>query len=142
MRIVSLLAQFKDLVELLHISDQYSPEKPNSEEIKLKRPRIERTILLHVNCEFCLDFTPDLLIRILTNGNPNDSSIVAVPGRGRISDGEMQGVTDLLKLCLYVADKISRLKLSRESKAKADKNRQKVEEVFLKYTHAQRQVEC
>ena len=51
-RIVSLLAQFKDLVELLHISDQYSPEKPNSEEVKLKRPKIERTILLHVNCEF------------------------------------------------------------------------------------------
>lgn len=52
----------------------------------------------------------------------------------------MHDVTDLLKLVLYVADKISRLKLSKESRAKADKNRQKVEEVYLKYTHAQRQV--
>ncbi|XP_003742054.1 coiled-coil domain-containing protein 47-like [Galendromus occidentalis] len=83
-RIVPPLAQFNDIVELLHILDQYSPEKPDSAEIE-------------------------------------------------------QGVTYLLEVCLYIADKVSRLELCKESKTKADKNRQEAEVIHLKYTHAQRQ---
>lgn len=45
----------------------------------------------------------------------------------------------LMQLVFYLVDKVRRLRLSRESKVKSDKNRQKVEEIFLKATHSQRQ---
>lgn len=62
-----------------------------------------------------------------------------VPGKGRTSEDQMEALEGLLGLVLIVADKASRLRLSKEGRAKADKNRQKVEETFLKNTHVQRQ---
>jgi hypothetical protein len=45
----------------------------------------------------------------------------------------------LLQLVFYSIDKVKRFRLSREGKLKAERNRQRVEEMFLKTTHAQRQ---
>ncbi|CAD5215550.1 unnamed protein product [Bursaphelenchus okinawaensis] len=45
----------------------------------------------------------------------------------------------LLQFTFVMVDKIRKLKLSREGKAKADKNRKAVEEAYLKNTHHQRQ---
>lgn len=43
-----------------------------------------------------------------------------------------------LMLVFYCMERVKRYRLSKESKAKADKNRQKVEEAFLKSTHVAR----
>uniref|UniRef100_A0A3P8YX76 PAT complex subunit CCDC47 n=1 Tax=Esox lucius TaxID=8010 RepID=A0A3P8YX76_ESOLU len=44
-----------------------------------------------------------------------------------------------LFLTYHIIDKVKKLRLNREGKLKADKNRARVEENFLKQTHAQRQ---
>lgn len=54
----------------------------------------------------------------------------------------MQEAMDQLKpvmtLVFYCIEKVKRYRLSKEGKSKADKNRTRVEEAFLKSTHAAR----
>lgn len=50
----------------------------------------------------------------------------------------MESVKPLLVLVFYIMERLKRYRLSKESKNKADKNRQRVEEQFLKSTHAAR----
>lgn len=45
----------------------------------------------------------------------------------------------LLQLVFYLIDKLKRFRLSRESKVKSDRNRQKVQKLYLASTHLQRQ---
>lgn len=51
---------------------------------------------------------------------------------------DMETAKPLLILVFYIMEKLKRFRLSKESKAKTDKNRQRVEEQFLKNTHAAR----
>lgn len=44
----------------------------------------------------------------------------------------------LMHMVFYLIDKVKRFRLGKESKQKADKNRSRVEEAFLKTTHAAR----
>ncbi len=43
-----------------------------------------------------------------------------------------------LQMVFYIMERVKRFRLSKESKTKADKNRAKVEEAFLKSTHVAR----
>jgi len=51
---------------------------------------------------------------------------------------EMEDMRPLLQLVIYLIDKMKRFKLSREARAKAEKNRLRVEEEYLKLTHTLR----
>lgn len=51
---------------------------------------------------------------------------------------DMESTKPLLVLVFYLLEKLKRYRLSKEGKNKADKNRQRVEEEFLKSTHAAR----
>lgn len=51
----------------------------------------------------------------------------------------VEATKPLMQLVFLLLDKIRKMRLSREAKTKAEKNRQKVEEIYLKATHAQRQ---
>lgn len=51
---------------------------------------------------------------------------------------DMETAKALLVLVFYLLEKIKRYRLSKEGKQKADKNRQRVEEEFLKSTHGAR----
>lgn len=51
---------------------------------------------------------------------------------------DMESAKPLLVLVFYLLEKIKRYRLSKEGKQKADKNRQRVEEEFLKSTHGAR----
>lgn len=53
-------------------------------------------------------------------------------------NNDMEAVKPLLVLVFYLLEKIKRYRLSKEGKNKADKNRQRVEEEFLKSTHSAR----
>lgn len=55
------------------------------------------------------------------------------------NDEILQSNKPLVQLVFYLIERVRRLRLNREGKNKADKNRQKVEEIFLKATHSQRQ---
>lgn len=52
---------------------------------------------------------------------------------------EFERMKPLLQMVFYLVDKLKRFRLSRESKVKSDRNRQKVEKLFLQSTHLQRQ---
>lgn len=51
---------------------------------------------------------------------------------------DMESAKPLLVLVFYLLEKIRRYRLSKEGKNKADKNRQRVEDEFLKSTHSAR----
>jgi len=51
---------------------------------------------------------------------------------------EMEAVKPLLILVFYILERLKRFRLSKEGKQKADKNRLRVEEEFLKSTHSAR----
>lgn len=51
---------------------------------------------------------------------------------------DMESAKPLLVLVFYLLEKIKRYRLSKEGKNKADKNRQRVEDEFMKSTHAAR----
>ena len=51
----------------------------------------------------------------------------------------MEEQRPLLQLALHLIDRLRKLHLTKEGRGKSDKNRQKVQESFLKATHAQRQ---
>lgn len=51
---------------------------------------------------------------------------------------EMDEMKPLLQLVIYLIEKMKKLRLSKEAKNKADKNRLRVEEEFLKNTHVAR----
>lgn len=63
-----------------------------------------------------------------------------VPENGANTLGErIESMKPLMQLVFYCIDKVKRCKLSKEGKLKADKNRQRVEEAYLKSIHSQRQ---
>ncbi|XP_001850592.2 coiled-coil domain-containing protein 47 [Culex quinquefasciatus] len=51
---------------------------------------------------------------------------------------DMEEMKPLLVLVLYLMERVRRFRLSKEGKAKSDKNRARVEEEFMKNTHAAR----
>lgn len=61
------------------------------------------------------------------------------PSKGLSALEGIEEKRPLLQLVFFLIDKLRKVRLSKEGKAKSEKNRQKVEESFLKATHAQRQ---
>lgn len=51
---------------------------------------------------------------------------------------DMESTKPLMALVFYLMEKLKRYSLSKDAKQKADKNRQRVEDEFLKSTHAAR----
>lgn len=52
---------------------------------------------------------------------------------------ELDSLKPLHQMTYYLVDRLKRFRLSREKKLKSDRNRQKVEKMFLQSTHQQRQ---
>uniref|UniRef100_A0A671YAN5 PAT complex subunit CCDC47 n=1 Tax=Sparus aurata TaxID=8175 RepID=A0A671YAN5_SPAAU len=101
-----------DKIESIHFSDQFSGPKVMQEEGQpLKLPETKKTLLFTFN----------------------------VPGMGNTSPKDMDSLLPLMNMVIYSIDKVKKLRLNREGKQKADRNRARVEENFLKQTHAQRQ---
>ncbi|KAF2364855.1 Protein of unknown function DUF1682 [Trinorchestia longiramus] len=126
-RTVAVLGKHLARINYLHISDQYSgPQQPDADQQQTlttasKMPPVQRVAILS--------------FQLLPPVNRSKSS-AAKPDR--LTSDDMEQLRSLLMLVLYLADKLSRFKLSKESKSKAEKNRSRVEEAFLKATHAVR----
>lgn len=107
-RIVQALHVYKDLIDYIHVSDQYCGPVPTQEEQQsatLKQSEVKRMLLVGFNMP---------------------------------KNCDMEQMKPLLVLVFYILEKLKRYRLSKEGKNKADKNRQKVQEEFLKSTHAAR----
>ncbi|KAH0819786.1 hypothetical protein GEV33_003005 [Tenebrio molitor] len=61
-----------------------------------------------------------------------------MPLKGVSLEEAMNQLKPLLIMVFYCMEKVKKYRLSKEGKAKADKNRQRVEEAFLKSTHQAR----
>ncbi|EMP33726.1 Coiled-coil domain-containing protein 47 [Chelonia mydas] len=111
-KMVHFLTHYADKIESVHFSDQFSGPKLMQEEGQpLKLPDTKRTLLFTFN----------------------------VPGSGNTSPKDMEALLPLMNMVIYSIDKAKKFRLNREGKQKADKNRARVEENFLKLTHVQRQ---
>ncbi|XP_001376880.2 PAT complex subunit CCDC47 isoform X2 [Monodelphis domestica] len=111
-KMVHFLTHYADKIESVHFSDQFSGPKVVQEEGQpLKLPDTKRTLLFTFN----------------------------VPGLGNTSPKDMEALLPLMNMVIYSIDKAKKFRLNREGRQKADKNRARVEENFLKLTHVQRQ---
>lgn len=111
-KMVHYVTNHADKIESIHFSDQFSGPKIMQEEGQpLKLPETKKTLLFTFN----------------------------VPGMGNTSPKDMDSLLPLMNMVIYSIDKVKKLRLNREGKQKADRNRARVEENFLKQTHAQRQ---
>uniref|UniRef100_A0A4W5PU95 PAT complex subunit CCDC47 n=1 Tax=Hucho hucho TaxID=62062 RepID=A0A4W5PU95_9TELE len=111
-KMVHYITNHADKIESIHFSDQFSGAKVVQEDGQpLKLPETKKTLLFTFN----------------------------VPGMGNTSPKDMDTLLPLMNMVIYSIDKVKKLRLNREGKQKADKNRARVEENFLKQTHNQRQ---
>ncbi|KFP76706.1 Coiled-coil domain-containing protein 47 [Acanthisitta chloris] len=111
-KMIHFLTHYADKIESVQFSDQFSGPKLMQEEGQLtKLPETKKTLLFTFN----------------------------VPGLGNTSPKDMESLLPLMSMVIYSIDKAKKFRLNREGKQKADKNRARVEENFLKLTHVQRQ---
>jgi len=109
-KVTAVFNKYENFIEYLHFSDQFSGPKVPDESQPSKLPEVKKVLLFSFN----------------------------VPGRGKTTVESMEAFRSLFQLIFHCIEKVKRLKLSKEAKQKAEKNRLKVEEAFLKTTHQQR----
>ncbi|KAK9883530.1 hypothetical protein WA026_001705 [Henosepilachna vigintioctopunctata] len=109
-KITAVLNKFGDMVDYIHFSDQFSGPKQTEDTGSLKLPDTEKVLLFGFNLKL--------------KGKPLESA--------------MKEIEPLMVMVFYCIEKVKRYRLSKEGKLKADKNRQRVEELFLKSTHQAR----
>ncbi|KAH8413500.1 hypothetical protein KR009_011817 [Drosophila setifemur] len=69
---------------------------------------------------------------------PAETKAVLLAGFNLPKHAEMETIKPLLLLIFYLMERLKTYRMSKEGKSKSDKNRQRVEEEFLKSTHAAR----
>lgn len=109
-KVVTALNKYADLIDYMHFSDQYSGPKQQEEATLTKLPDVKKVLLFGFNIQ----------VKSKT-----------------IQEG-MEQMRPLMQLVFYCMEKVKRYRLSKEGKSKTDKNRLRVEEMFLKTTHAAR----
>jgi len=110
-KVAKVLKEHEHLIDSIHISDQFSGLKPvDADETPAKEPETTKVINITLNV-------------------PNEWTSVE----------DIENLQPLIKLSVYLIDKISRLRLTKDTKSKADKHRQEMHLFFLKQTHQQRQ---
>lgn len=108
-KVTSIFNKHEDLIDSIHISDQYSGPKVQDDQ-QAKLPEVKKVMIFSFN----------------------------VPGKGYPNPDNMANMKPLLQIVFYLMDKLRRFKLGKEAKQKTEKTRQKVEEAFMKNTHQQR----
>ncbi|CAG9767081.1 unnamed protein product [Ceutorhynchus assimilis] len=111
-KIIAILNKYPEYVDYIHFSDQFSGMKLTDDinPNPNKMPDVEKVLRFGFNLQ--------------TKGVPLEETLTRLK--------------PLMSMVFYCMDKVKRYRLSREGKLKADKNRQKVEEAFLKSTHQAR----
>lgn len=109
-KITTVLNKYVDYIDYMHFSDQFTGVKQSEDNGVYKLPEAQKVLLFGFN----------------------------VPVKGLSAVEAMEQLKPLMIMVFYCIDKIRKYRLSKEGKMKADKNRQRVEEAFLKSTHVAR----
>ncbi|XP_054707849.1 PAT complex subunit CCDC47-like [Uloborus diversus] len=110
-KLVTVLQKYEECIDFIHFSDQFCGPKIQEDAQLTKLPDTKKMLIFGFN----------------------------MPGKGKITPETMETLKPLLQLVFYSIDKVKRFHLSKEAKTKAERNRQRAEEAFLKTRHAQRQ---
>ncbi|XP_056629966.1 PAT complex subunit CCDC47 [Diorhabda sublineata] len=109
-KVSTVINKYPEYIDFIHFSDQYSGVKQTEDSGALKLPETEKVLMFNFN----------------------------IPVKGMSLEEACSKLTPLMNMVFYCIDKVKRIRLTKEAKTKADKNRQKVEEAFLKSTHQAR----
>ncbi|KAL3273432.1 hypothetical protein HHI36_014876 [Cryptolaemus montrouzieri] len=109
-KLTAVLNKFGEMIDYIHFSDQFTGPKQTEDTGSLKLPETEKVLLFGFNLKL----------------------------KGKSLEAAMKEIEPLMVMVFYFIEKIKRYRLSKEGKSKADKNRQRVEELFLKSTHQAR----
>ncbi|KAH9404403.1 Coiled-coil domain-containing protein 47, partial [Tyrophagus putrescentiae] len=110
-KVAALLNKNESLIDYIHVSDQYSGLRiTDDSQNATKLPEVKKM----------------LIASFIFPSNAQNPE-------------EIERMNHLLQLVFYLIDKLKRFRLSRESKVKSDRNRQKVQKLYLASTHLQRQ---
>jgi len=107
-KVVSMFKKFPDIIDTIHFSDQYTGPKPTDDQQPMELPKGKQVLIFVFN--------------LITKDRNLEEAI--------------EETKPLMQLVFYFIDKVKRYKLSREAKAKADKNRSKVAENHWRSIHA------
>lgn len=108
-QLINLLASSPELINYIHISDQFSGLKPNDQDAPLtKAPLVKKVLTLSFNC-------------------PKGSSY------------DMEEMKEFVLMSLNLAERVKRFKLKKDMKQKAVNNRKKVDEYYEKLVNAEKQ---
>ena len=129
-RVSAFLRSYPDMVEYLHISDQYigyktqnADEQGNSATASADDSSSQVSGLPKSRCM--------LILCLNVNGKGFNTSVE-----------DMENMQPALQLITYLIDKVPRIRVSKDAKTKALKKRKEVSEQLLKLTHKQRQEEA
>ncbi|XP_066992368.1 PAT complex subunit CCDC47 [Anabrus simplex] len=109
-RVTTVLNKYADMVDYIQFSDQFSGPKQPEDAALTKLPDTKKVLMFGFN----------------------------IPVKGKPVTEAMEQMRPLMQLVFYCMERVKRFRLSKEAKNKADKNRLRVEEAFLKTTHAAR----
>ena len=126
------LLRFPDILEYIHISDQYAGMKSQNGEqsSSSSAPTTGST----TQQQDALNTSERAVRRVLIVA----FNLIGQDGRSLQVTSESVS-SDYLRLVLHLIDRVTSFHLPKESKAKASKNRLRVEEKFLKNVNQQRQ---
>lgn len=109
-QLIKQLAETPDLINFIHISDQFSGLKPNEQDIQqTKAPPTKKILTLSFNC-------------------PKNISTTF----------EMDELKEFVSASISLAERVKRYKLKKDMKQKAVTNRKKVEEHYEKLQNAEK----
>lgn len=142
-RVCAFLNKYPDMVDYLLISDQYIGYKVQiNDDQSVSGPT---TAGSGSNGNEASPISSALLDDASTGmGLPKSRPILIlclnVPGKGfNTTPEDMELMQPALQLALYLIEKVPRIRLSKEAKAKAVKKRKAIAEQFMKLSHKQRQ---
>lgn len=109
-QLVNLLAKSPDLINFIHVSDQFSGPKPGEQDgPQTKAPPTKKVLTLSFNC-------------------PKNVSTAY----------DMEEMKEFVSMSLNLAERVKRYKLKKDMKQKAIANRKKVEEYYEKLQSAEK----
>jgi len=107
-KMVSMFRKFPDAIDTIHFSDQFTGPKPSDDQQPLELAQGKQVLIFVFN--------------LIAKENSLEEAV--------------EETKPLMQLVFYCLEKVKRYKLSREAKAKADKNRTKVAENHWRSIHA------